>query len=182
MTDIVVRNPVGRWMFPLLVGVGQFVLCSGLGALAIAGCAQPGTCTGGDIKTVLVIGGPILVIFLLFAWVSFRTTVTLCEEGIVVRRLFVANAYPWSDIALVRKVRAGNDKAPELKVELVFTDGSAQELPAPRAYGAFGARGYVPRADTIWREWWRRDQASKIQADPTPEAAHADRPPSAGAG
>src|SRR5215831_15517018 len=114
MTDIVIRNPVGRWMFLALIGVGQLVLCGGIAAGEISECPQPGACTTGDVRAVAEIAGPILVIFLLFAWVSARTTVTLSDEGIAVRQLLVRSAYPWSEIALVRKVRSGSDRIPEL--------------------------------------------------------------------
>jgi hypothetical protein len=163
MTDIVIRNPVGRWLFPVAIGVGQLVLCGGVAANAISQCPQPGTCTSADVETAALIAGPILVILLLVAWVSARAKVTLSDEGIAVRQLLVRATYSWPEITLVRKARSGNLGRPELYVQLVFRDGSETDLPAPRAYGAIGARGYTKRADTIGREWWRREAPPKIQ-------------------
>jgi hypothetical protein len=163
MTDIVIRNPVGRWMFFAVIGVVQLVLCGGIAAGVVSECPQPGTCTAGAARGVAEVAGPILAIFLLFAWVSASNSVTLSDDGVAVRPLLVRTAYPWSEIALVRKVQSGSApvtvafRFPEHKVQLVFRDGSEVDLPAPRAFGPIGGRGYGRRADTIWREWWRRE-------------------------
>jgi hypothetical protein len=175
MTDIVIRNPAGRWMFFAVIGVGQLVVCGGIEVGAVSECPQPGTCTAGAARAIAEVAGPILAIFLLFAWASARATVTLSDEGLAVRQLLVRTAYPWSEIALVRKVQSSRAPVsvafffPERKVQLVFRDGSESDLPAPRAYGPFGAHGYGKRADMIWREWWRREAPPKIETTIRPE-------------
>jgi hypothetical protein len=158
VTEIVIRNPVGRWMLPLLIGVLQFVLWAAVLTGGTSGSVSS------NLLTVVLVGSPLLVVFGLMALAAARVRVYLVEEGIAVRRLTGADAYPWSDIALVRitGVRYGTGNP---RVQLVFTDGSTVDLPAPRAWRQFGEKGFLQRAETVRQVWIRRNPSADVQAE-----------------
>jgi hypothetical protein len=161
MSGVELRNPKGRWVVWLVVGL---ILCFIVGNFMVQLGADPCVddagrpCSGAVMWIPLLFFGWFPLGFLIAAWASYRARTTITAEGLVVRTLFGNRTYRWDEIQQVtnfteRWYGNGIRTSTERSIRLQLTGGKLRDLPAPKAGRFLGRREFEEGVNLVWQSW-----------------------------